>query len=102
MEGWVGQMNRIRATQLLHALGELVGLPGALKIVGEIRNDFLTEASDIVLVGNDEDVHTEDQTFLERAGLFLVIRQVVDVADHGMDSFTRRRMFVEQNAAAAF
>jgi hypothetical protein len=73
-------MNRIRATQLLHALGELIGLPGALKIVGEIRNDFLTEASDIVLVGNDEDVHTEDQTFLERAGLFLVIRQVVDVA----------------------
>jgi hypothetical protein len=87
LEGWVGQMNRLRTIEFLYALGELIGLPGALKIVGESRNDLLTEASDIVLVGNDEDVHAEDQTFLERAGLFLVIRQVVDVSDHGMDSF---------------
>lgn len=61
LQGWVGQMDRLWATEFLHALNESFGLPKKLEIQDEIRDDLLAEAWNVVLVGNDEDIHMEEQ-----------------------------------------
>jgi len=61
LQGRVGQMDRLWATELLHALNKIFGSPMKLETQDELRDDLFAETWDVVLVGNDEDIHVEEQ-----------------------------------------
>lgn len=89
LQGWVGQMYCVRTIELFHTTNELFRSPGALEKNAEIRDDCLAKTSNIVLIGDDEDVQTEDQAFFGGAGGIrdlLGVGQVVHVAHHRMHS----------------
>jgi len=88
LQGCVGQMDRLWAAELLHALNEKFGSPMKLETQDELRDDLFAKAWNVVLVGNDEDIHMEEQrVWTLGEGTTFAVGQVVDVADHGMDSF---------------
>ena len=73
----------------MHTLDKLCGFPSPVEKFEEVRDDLRAQAGDVVLVGDDEDVHTEDQVFVGRVAFrdLLGVRQVIDVADHSVNSF---------------
>ena len=88
MQGWIGKANCTGTIKLLHTLSDISGLPGILEKSMKVKSDFRAEAGNLILVGNDEDVHIGDQAFIfERILISLSIRQAIDVANHGMNCF---------------
>lgn len=83
-------MHCVRAIELFHTNDKRFGIPGTLEKYTEVMDHFLSEANYIVLISDDEDIQTEDQTFFGGAGCtrdLLGVRRVIDVAQHRMHSF---------------